>query len=166
MQENVPWGEILEAFYFSKSWWIYSRLLPTESEICITDQLGHRECVSTSAEGARTHRSLGHHLFTRWFWGFWYYVHPLVLRPRALFYTDCTRRFKFLTHALGHVETIFRSFSRFAYSIYLPNCIFFLKALGISAYVNTICKLNKSIARLCLENINILFYDVPIWTKE
>ena len=29
------------------------------------------------------------------------YVHPLILRPRALFYrTDCTRRFKLLTHAL------------------------------------------------------------------
>ena len=62
MQENVPWGEILEAFYFSKSWWIYSRLLPTESEICITDQLGHKEYVSTGAEGAQTRRSLGHHL--------------------------------------------------------------------------------------------------------
>ena len=62
MQENVPWGEILEAFYFSKSWWIYSRLLPTESEICITDQLGHRECVSMGAEGAQTRRSLGHNL--------------------------------------------------------------------------------------------------------
>ena len=35
MQENVPLGEILEAFYFCKSWWIYSKLL-TESEICIT----------------------------------------------------------------------------------------------------------------------------------
>ena len=28
-------------------------------------------------------------------------MHPLILRSRALFYrTDCTRRFKFLTHAL------------------------------------------------------------------
>ena len=28
-------------------------------------------------------------------------MHPLILRPRALFYkTDCTRRSKFLTHAL------------------------------------------------------------------
>ena len=82
---------------------------------------------------------------TRWFWGFWYYVHPLVLRPRALFYrTDCTRRSKFLTHALGHVDTIFRSFFRFVNSISLPNCIFFRRAVGISAYVNTICKLNKS----------------------
>ena len=88
------------------------------------------------------------------------------MRLRAFFYrTDSTRRSKFLTHALGHVETIFRSFSRFAYSIYLPNCIFFLKALGISAYVNTICKLNKSITRLCLENIKIVFYDIPICTK-
>ena len=29
-------------------------------------------------------------------------MHPLILRPRALFYrTDCTRRSKFLTHALN-----------------------------------------------------------------
>ena len=34
-----------------------------------------RECVSTGAEGARTRRSLGHHL-----------LHPHILRPRALFY--------------------------------------------------------------------------------
>ena len=73
MQENVPWGEILEAFYLSKSWWIYSRLLPTESEVCITDQLGHRECVSTGAEGTRTCRSLGHHL-----------LHSLILRLLVL----------------------------------------------------------------------------------
>ena len=40
--------------------------------------------------GSRTRRSLGHHL-----------LHPLILSPRALFYsTDCTRRSKFLTHAL------------------------------------------------------------------
>jgi len=25
---------------------------------------------------------------TRWFWGFYYYVHPLILRPRALFYKN------------------------------------------------------------------------------
>ena len=38
---------------------------------------------------------------TRWFWGFQYYVHPLILRPRAVFHrTDCTRRSKILTHAL------------------------------------------------------------------
>ena len=50
----------------------------------------HRECVRTGATGAGTRRSLGHHL-----------LHPLILRPRALFYrTDCTRRSKFLTHAL------------------------------------------------------------------
>ena len=60
-----------------------------------------RECVSKGAAGARTHRSLGHHL-----------LHPQILRllvlcapadlwPRALFYrTDCTRRSKILTHAL------------------------------------------------------------------
>ena len=49
-----------------------------------------RECVSTGAAGARTRRSLEHHL-----------LHPLILRPRALFYrTDGTRRTKFLTHAL------------------------------------------------------------------
>ena len=31
-------------------------------------------------------------------------MHPLILRPRALFYrTDCTRRSKFLTHAL-HIK--------------------------------------------------------------
>ena len=73
MQENVPWGEILEAFYLSKSWWIYSRLLLTVSEICITDQLGHKECVSTGAEGARTRRSLGHH-----------FLHSLILRRLVL----------------------------------------------------------------------------------
>ena len=34
-------------------------------------------------------------------------MHPLILRPRALFYrTDCTRRFKFLTHALV-LQTIY-----------------------------------------------------------
>jgi hypothetical protein len=33
-------------------------------------------------------------------------VHPLILRPRALFYrTDCTRRSKFLTHTLGRGTT-------------------------------------------------------------
>jgi hypothetical protein len=60
-----------------------------------------RECVSTGAAGARTRRSLGHHL-----------LHPLILRllvlsapadfeARALFYRiDCTCRSKFLTHAL------------------------------------------------------------------
>ena len=26
-------------------------------------------------------------LCTRWFWGFKYYVHPLILRPRPLFYS-------------------------------------------------------------------------------
>ena len=51
-----------------------------------------RECVSTGAAGARTRRSLGHHL-----------LHPLIFRPRTLFYrTHCTRRYKFLTHALRH----------------------------------------------------------------
>ena len=51
---------------------------------------GSRECVSTGLAGARTRRSLGHHL-----------LHPLILRPRALFdRTDCTRRSKFLTHTL------------------------------------------------------------------
>ena len=49
-----------------------------------------RECVRTGAAGACNRRSLGHHL-----------LHPLILSPRALFYrTDCTRRSKFLTHAL------------------------------------------------------------------
>ena len=34
-------------------------------------------------------------------------MHPLILRPRALFYrTDCTRRSKFLTHALYFLEVI------------------------------------------------------------
>ena len=51
---------------------------------------------STGAVGARTCRSLGHHL-----------LHPLILGPRALFYrTDCTRRSKFLTHALNHEGTL------------------------------------------------------------
>ena len=36
---------------------------------------------------------------THWFWGFSYYVHLLILKPRALFYrTDCTCRSKFLTY--------------------------------------------------------------------
>ena len=34
-----------------------------------------RQYISTGAAGARTPRSLGHHL-----------LHPLILRPRALFY--------------------------------------------------------------------------------
>ena len=39
---------------------------------------------------------------TRRFWGSKYYLHPRILRPRALFYRiDCTRRSKFLTHALN-----------------------------------------------------------------
>ena len=84
MQENVPWGEILEAFYFSKSWWIYSRLLLTESEICITDQVGHMECVSTGAAGAQTHRSLGHHLLHLLILRLLVLCAPAVLRPRAL----------------------------------------------------------------------------------
>ena len=47
----------------------------------------------------------------RGFLGPKYYWHLQILRPRALFYkTDCTRRSKFLTHALnmGHlgIETI------------------------------------------------------------
>ena len=48
-----------------------------------------RECVRAGAAGSRTRRYLGHHL-----------LHPLILRPRALFYrTDCTRRTKFLCNA-------------------------------------------------------------------
>jgi hypothetical protein len=46
---------------------------------------------------------------TRWFWGFYYYLHPLILRPKALFYRrDRTRRSKFLTHALPY-KTLKRS---------------------------------------------------------
>ena len=57
-------------------------------------RLTRRECVNTGAAGAQTRRSLGHHL-----------LHPLILRPRALFYrTDCTRRSKFLTHALLYLR--------------------------------------------------------------
>ena len=49
-----------------------------------------RECVSKGTAGAQTRRSLGHRL-----------LHPLIMRPRALFdRTDCTRRSKFLTHTL------------------------------------------------------------------
>ena len=59
-----------------------------------------RECVSTGAAGARTRRSLGHHL-----------LHPLILRLLVLcapadFETQSspgytyTRRSKFLTHSL------------------------------------------------------------------
>ena len=61
-----------------------------------------RECVRTGAEGAQTRRSLGHHLLHPLILRLLVlYVHPLILRPRALFYrTDCTRRSKFLTHAL------------------------------------------------------------------
>ena len=56
-----------------------------------------RECVRAGAAGSRTRRSLGHHL-----------LHPLILRPRALFYsTDCTRRSKFLTHSLCMVSHAF-----------------------------------------------------------
>ena len=44
--------------------------------------------------GAETRRSLGHHLLL-----------PQILRRRALFCrTDCTRRSKFLTHALNKVQ--------------------------------------------------------------
>ena len=51
----------------------------------------NRECVSTGAAGARTLRSLGHNL-----------LHPLILRPRALFYrTNSTCRSKSLTHPLS-----------------------------------------------------------------
>ena len=46
--------------------------------------------------GAQTRRFLGHHL-----------LHPLILRLRALFYrTDCTRRCKFLTHALYKYKVV------------------------------------------------------------
>ena len=61
-------------------------------------QLGqswHRECVRTGAVGVST-ADLWNITF--------YYVHPLILRPRYLFYiTDYTRRSKFLTHALWHI---------------------------------------------------------------
>ena len=65
----------------------------------------HRECVSTGAAGTRTHRSLGHHLLhpliLRLLVLCMCIVHPLILRPRALFYrTDCICRSEFLTHAL------------------------------------------------------------------
>ena len=63
-----------------------------------------RECVSTGAAGARTSRSLGHHL-----------LHPLILR--LLFSTmctrcfetqsskgcTCTRRSKFIMHSLQSI---------------------------------------------------------------
>ena len=46
------------------------------------------------AAGAQTRRSLEGHL-----------LHPLILRPIALFYrTDCTSRSKFLTNALRRGE--------------------------------------------------------------
>ena len=59
----------------------------------IPKECSNRECVSTGAVGEQTCRSLGHHL-----------LHPMILRPRALFYrTDCTHISKFLTHTLNNL---------------------------------------------------------------
>ena len=60
------------------------------------------KCVSTSAAGAKPKDLLGITFGTHRFWGFsTMYMHPKILRPRALFYrTDCTPSFKFITHAL------------------------------------------------------------------
>ena len=43
-----------------------------------------RECVSTGAAGARTHRSLGHHLLNPLILRLLVLSAPAVLRPRAL----------------------------------------------------------------------------------
>ena len=59
--------------------------------LCVMPWLTFRECFGTGAAGARTRRSLAHHL-----------LHPQILRPRALFYKkDCTRSSEFLTKAMG-----------------------------------------------------------------
>ena len=66
--------------------------------------------------------------YTRRFWGSKYLLlvhHPQLLKPRALFYrTDCTRRSKFLTHALNYFS-IFPSWTMniwTASDINLPPC--------------------------------------------
>ena len=67
-----------------------SRTFFSSQKVKIQNTNHSRERVSSGAEGAQTCRSLGYHL-----------LHPLILRPKALFYrTDCTGRSKFLTHAL------------------------------------------------------------------
>ena len=74
---------------------VFSRCIKTFENIC-----RGRECIRTGAAGARTRRSLGHHL-----------LHPLILRLLVLcapadFETQsspgctCTCRSRFLTHSL------------------------------------------------------------------
>ena len=85
--------------YLTNHWQIF--ILTRQLFISILLSI-HRECVSRGAAGARTRRSLGHHL-----------LHPLILRLLVLcapadFETQsspgctCTCRSKFLTHSLIH----------------------------------------------------------------
>ena len=63
-------------------------------------KVSNMECVSTGAADAQTRRSLGHHP-----------LHPQILKLRALFYrTDCTRRSKFLKHALSNAGVQYQRF--------------------------------------------------------
>ena len=62
---------------------------------CISylNKMRSRECVSMGAAGARTRRSLGHHLMHPLILRLLLLCAPVILRSRALFYrTDCTRR--------------------------------------------------------------------------
>ena len=82
-----------------------------------------RECISTGAAGAQTRRYLRHHL-----------LHPQVLRlllllkttdfeAQSFYRTDCTRRSKFLTHALYKYCVRFWMAKRRRGNV-VPNCAF------------------------------------------
>ena len=81
------------------------RVCPCHYQSIMVNPINPRECVSTGAAGAQTHRSLEHHLLHPQILGLLVlltYMHPLILRPRALFYrAGCTRRSEFLRHALA-----------------------------------------------------------------